>query len=201
MKKLLIATTNPGKLLEYNVLFKDLPVKLVTLKDLNITDVAEEDGKTFEENAVKKVEFYSKFVDFPVLAEDGGLEIDHLNGEPGVMSRRWPGHEATDQELVDLAIKKLEGVPMKKRGAQLKVAVAISIDGKVDLFDGVLRGVITEKPEASIIPGFPFRSMFYLPEMAKVLGDMTMEEEAEIAHRKQAIKKALPIIEKYYAGH
>jgi len=197
MKKLLIATTNPGKLQEYRVIFKDFPIKILTLKDLGITESAKEDGKTFKENAIKKVKFYSKFVDFPVLAEDGGIEIDCLNGEPGVRSRRWPGHEATDQELIDLIIEKLKGVPFKKRTAQFRVVIAILIENKIETFEGVIKGIITEEPKTSVIPGYPFRSMFYIPEIGKVFGELSIEEETKIAHRKKAIKKALPIIKKH----
>ena len=92
MKKVLIATTNPAKIVEYGEIFKQLklPVNLVSLKDLNIKNKVEEDGKTFEENAIKKADFYSKLSNLPTLSDDGGLEIDYLNGEPGIRSRRWP---------------------------------------------------------------------------------------------------------------
>lgn len=197
MKELLIATTNPGKILEYRVILKDLPLALVTLKDLNIKADVEEDGKTFKENAIKKVKFYSKLAGLPTISEDGGLEIDYFNGEPGVKSRRWPGYEATDEELINMTLEKLRGVPLKKRGAQLRVVIALSIDEEVRTFEGILRGVIMEKPIKKIIPGYPFRTLFYLPKIKKVLGELTMEEEAVVAHRKKALEKALPIIKKY----
>ncbi|MBI2449993.1 MAG: non-canonical purine NTP pyrophosphatase [Candidatus Nealsonbacteria bacterium] len=197
MKKLLVATTNPGKILEYRVLLKNLPLELVTLKDVNIKDGVEEDGKTFEENAIKKVKFYSQFVDFPTLAEDAGLEIDYLDGEPGVKTRRWLGREASDQELIDLTLAKLKGVPAEQRGARLKTVIALNIFGKINTFEGILRGVIMEKPIDKIIPGYPFRSLFFVPGVSKVLGEFTMEEEAKIAHRKKAVEKALPLLSQY----
>lgn len=198
MKKLLIATTNPGKILEYKVILKDLPIELVTLKDLNITADVQEDGKTFEENAIKKVKFYSKLVNLPTIAEDSGLEIDYLNGEPGVHTKRWLGYDASENELISATLERLKGVPMEKRGAQLRVAIAIAIsDGEIKTFEGAIRGFIMEKPIAKIIPGYPFRTLFYLPEIKKVLGELTMEEEAKFAHRKKAVEKVLPIIKKY----
>src|SRR3989338_763320 len=121
MKKLLVATQNPGKILEYKELLKNLPIEVITLQDLGITEEAPEDAPTFEENAKLKATFYSKFVDFPTIAEDSGLEIDHLNGEPGVKSRRWPGHRATDDELVKMIEEKMQGVPKEQRGAQFRV--------------------------------------------------------------------------------
>lgn len=197
MKKLLIATTNPGKILEYKILLKDLPLKLITLKDLKLKTKIREDGKTFKENAIKKVKFYSKLTGLATLAEDSGIEIDYLKGEPGVKSRFWPGYKASDRELIKLILKKLKGVPLKKRGAQLKVVMALAIDGKIKTFDGVLRGIIIKKPIKKIIPGYPFRSLFYLPEIKKVLGELPLKKEAEIAHRKKAIEKALPTLKKF----
>ena len=197
MAKLLIATTNPGKVLEYRVILKNLPIELVTLKDLNIKNNIEEDGKSFEENAIRKVKFYSELTKLPTIAEDSGLEIDYLGGEPGINSRRWPGYEASDEELIQITLDKLKGVPQNQRGAQLRVVIALAINNDIKTFEGVIRGLITEKPIAKIIPGYPFRTLFYIPGINKVLGELTMEEEAEIAHRKQALEKALPIIKKY----
>jgi len=195
MKNVILATTNPGKILEYQTLFKELklPINLITLKDAGIFIDIEEDGKTFEENAIKKANSYSTYTDLPVLAEDGGLEIDYLNGEPGVYSRRWPGYEATDKELLDILFEKMKGVPRDKRGAQFKVVVALKISKDNDpiLAEGSLRGQIEEEVKSSIIPGFPFRSVFYLESIGKTLGEVTMEEEAKIAHRRMALNQLI----------
>ena len=196
MKKLLLATTNPGKVLEYKEILKDLAIEIISLRDLKLENSqVEEDGKTFEENAIKKSKFFCELTKLPTLADDGGIEIDALNGEPGVKSRRWPGYEATDEELIKMTLDKLGGLPKEKRGAQLRCSIAISFPGeeKIHLFEGILRGFITEKP-IGIIPGFPFRSLFYLPEIGKVLGELTMEEEAKIAHRKKAMEEAIPLL-------
>ena len=199
MKKILIATKNPGKLLEYCELMKELPFEIATLKDLGIGDEPEENQPTFEENAAKKANFYSHFVDFPVLAEDSGLEIDYLKGEPGVLSRRWPGYKATDEELIEIALKKLENVPVDKRGAQFRVVMALKFPNDENIFfgEGIMRGFLTEKPIEKIIPGYPFRSLFYNPDVDKIIGELTMEEEAKIAHRKDALKILLPHLLKY----
>ena len=196
MKKILVATHNPGKITEYKEILGAHSLEFLLLDDLNISEEPEETGKSFEENAVMKAEFYSQFTDLPVLAEDGGLEIDYLNGEPGVHSRRWPGHKATDKELIDMALTKLKGVPMEKRGAQFRVSVAFKKDQKAKIItaEGALRGFILEEPGAKIVPGFPFRSMFYIPEIGKVLGELTMESEAKIAHRRIAIAKLMPFL-------
>ncbi|MBI2624921.1 MAG: non-canonical purine NTP pyrophosphatase [Candidatus Nealsonbacteria bacterium] len=197
--KLLIATHNKGKLLEYQLIFKEfLPeLAVLALSDLNIKEKAPEDGATFEENAVQKAKFYSGLANLPTLADDGGLEIDYLNGEPGVKSRRWPGYEASDEELVKMALEKLKGIPFEKRGARLRAVAAFALPKeKVFTFEGILNGFITEKP-INIIPGYPFRAIFYLPDIKKVLGELTMEEEAVLAHRRKAVEAAIPIIKKH----
>lgn len=196
MQKILIATKNPGKVLEYREIFAGLPFEIVTLADFDIKSEPKEDAKTFTQNALKKADFYSKLVNLPLIAEDSGLEIDYLNGKPGVLSRRWSGHEASDEELLDIVLSKLKGVPKDKRGAQLRVVVAFkaSVKKAAITAEGVLRGYITEKPMAKIVPGYPFRAVFYVPELGKVLGALTMEGEAHVAHRKKAIKKLMPRI-------
>lgn len=196
MKKLLIATNNPAKIAEYKIILKNLPLELITLGDLNIKTSVEEDGETFEENAIKKAKFYSKLSGLPTLAEDGGIEIDHLNGEPGVKSRRWPGYEASDEELINMTFEKLKGVPLKKRGAQLRVVIALVANNETKISGGAIRGIILEKPVETHIPGYPFRSVFYIPTMKKVFAEMTEEEEMLVSQRKKAVEKLLPIIEK-----
>lgn len=200
MRKLLIATNNEGKIREYKEIFGQLeiPVDLVSLKELNIKEKIEETGKTFGENAVQKAEFYGKLSGLPTLADDGGLEIDYLNGEPGVKSRRWPGYEASDEELVNIVLKKLEGVLENKRKASLRIVLALFIPNlKSYSFEAKLRGIITETPYKKLIPGYPFRAIFYLPEFKKVYGEIDFKEEAEIGHRRKAVEEALPIIKKY----
>ena len=197
MKELLIATTNPGKLLEYKGIFKEfgLALKLVSLKDLKISQDIEETGKTFEENAAQKAKFYHNLSGLAVLADDAGLEIDCLNGEPGVKTRRWPGYQASDRQLIEMTLDKLKAVPSEKRGAQMRAVAALVFPGKekVYTFEGVLRGSIAETPMAAeIIKGYPFRSIFIPSGGKKYLGEMSV-----VAHRKQALARALPTLKKY----
>lgn len=196
MKKLLIATNNPGKVLEYGEIFKELkvPVRLVSLKELDIKERMEETGKTFVENAIQKAKFYYKLSKLPTLSDDAGIEIDYLGGEPGVRSRRWPGYEASDEEIIKFTLEKLKGVPKDKRGAQLRAVVGLVFpeNKKVYTFEGILRGFIAEKPIKREIEGYPFRSLFIPLGNNKYLGELHI-----VAHRKQAVEKALPIIKKY----
>lgn len=197
MNKLLIATTNQGKLLEYKTLLADFPVALTSLKEEGISLGVEEDGETFEENAIKKAREYCAISNMPVLADDGGIEIDYLGGEPGVKSRRWPGYEASDQELVSMTLAKLAGVEWESRTAKLKVVIALKFPGdeKIYIAEGFKNGYIRKNP-LNFTAGYPFRSLFYLPEIGKTYSELSPEEEAKIAHRSEAITKLMPILEK-----
>ena len=197
MKELLIATTNSGKLLEYQAIIKDfnLEIKAVSLKEINKEQKIEETGQTFEENATQKARFYHSLSDLATLADDAGLEIDYLAGEPGVKTRRWPGYEASDQELIQMALHKLKGVPPDKRTAQLRAVIALVFPGdeKNYTFEGILRGHIAETPMTTKrFDGYPFRSIFIPQGENHYLGELSI-----IAHRRQAFERALPIIKKY----
>ena len=189
MKKLLIATTNPGKVSEYMAIFDEmgLAVEAISLKDAGITQKMEETGNTFEENAIQKAKFYYKLSGLATLSDDAGLGVDYLNGEPGVKSRRWPGYEASDEELQCMALDKLNGVPAEKRGAQLRAVIALMFPGEeiAYTFEGVLRGHITQKPFDKIVAGYPFRSIF-------------VTAGNQFGHRKQAMEKALPLLKKNF---
>lgn len=201
MKKLLIATTNPGKLNEIKSFLKDLPLELVSLNDLGISQRATEDGISFEENSFKKATFYAKISHLPTLADDGGLEIDYLKGEPGVESRRWiNGLEASDEELINFTLKKLKGLPLKNRKAQLRAVLALVLpDGKKYASEGKIRGIIAVKPyNSKRTIGFPFRSLLYLPRLKKFYNedDLTREENLKYNHRGKALVKLRKIIKR-----
>ena len=196
MKELLIATNNPGKFREYKEVFKQLklPIKLTSLKELKIKEKVEETGKTFRENAVIKARFFSKLSRLPTLADDAGIEIDYLRGEPGVKSRRWLGYKLTDEEIINTALKKLEGVPKRKRSARLKAVMGLIFppNKKIYTFEVFLRGFIAEKPINKRVNGYPFRSIFIPLGKKKYLGQL-----GAVAHRKKAVEKSLPTIKKY----
>ena len=130
--KLLIATHNPAKVIEYKRYLSDLELELVSLSDLNITEEAPEDGKTFEENAVKKVKFYHKLSNLPVIGDDGGLMIDALDDAPGVKSRRWLGYRMTDEEMIQSVIERMKNIPEGKRTCHLVGIIDLAMsNGKV----------------------------------------------------------------------
>lgn len=181
--KILIATKNPAKAKEVAKYLGD------NFEKVNLGAEApdvEETGKNFLENATLKARTYFEWSGLPSVSDDGGLEIDALNGEPGVMSRRWPGHEASDQELIDLALSKLKDVPWEKRTAHLRT-VGIYYDGKNTLHvEGGIDGYIVEKQTEPCEKGYPFRAIFWIPKFNKLYQDLTHEEHEEINHRRVA---------------
>ena len=199
MQRLLIATKNKGKINELREFLSDLPVELVSLSDVGITDDVEEDGGTYEENSQKKALFYAKLANLPAIGDDSGLEIAALGGAPGIKSRRWVGHDATDEELVEHLKKVAKDLPDDNRNALFRAVISFALpDGKIFSVEGLVKGFITREPEMSLLEGYPYRSFFYLPEIRKFYheSDLTPEEMKLYNHRYIAIEKLKPIIER-----
>ena len=190
MQELLVASHNQGKIKEFKKLLADWPFEIVDLNDVGIAQNVEETGKTFEENARLKAEYYFKLSGLPTLSDDGGIEIDALNGEPGVKSRRWKGYEMTDQEMVDYTLERLNGVPTEKRTARLKCVLCLKFpDREAICTEGAIEGTITEKPEAELQAGYPFRCIFHVTKFNKIYEAMTPEEYASVSQRVAALNK------------
>lgn len=197
MKKLLIATTNKGKLHELSGFLKDLPVELLSLSDVGIDQDVEEDGKTYQENAEKKARFYSQLSGLPAIADDGGLEIAALSNEPGIHSRRWLGYAATDQELIDHMVTVAKELPQDNRNARFIMVDCFSVpSGETYCQEGSVEGIIAENPSLNFLEGYPYRSFFYLPQIQKYYfeTELTPEEMKQYNHRYIAIQKLLPKI-------
>jgi XTP/dITP diphosphohydrolase len=183
--RLLIATKNPAKFDEMRQFLGSF--SLVPLPR-NAPDIAET-GATFEENAVLKARAYFDRYHIATVADDGGLEIAALGGEPGVYSRRWPQadetmpyREKTDDELIELALAKLEGAA--DRSARLRVVGAYYDGTRTLTATAAIDGVIaTERPD-SYEKGYPFRSIFLVPQFGKLFRDLTLEEHEAINHRR-----------------
>lgn len=197
-KKLLIATTNPGKLREYREAFKKLDVEILSLKDFpDMPDVVET-GTTFEENAILKATQCGHIVGIPTIADDGGLEIDILGGAPGVYSHRWidRSRESTDEELIKHTLALLENVPDAKRTARLALVCAFDDGEEVHTAEATIEGRIITTFPATYEHGFPFRALLYIPQYEKMYDALTEEEHNEINHRRKAIEELKPIIKK-----
>lgn len=198
-QKLLIATHNEGKKKELQDFFSDLPLELVSLSDLGITHDVEEDGSTYKENSQKKALTYAKMSGLPAIADDGGLEIAALNGEPGVKSRRWLGRDATDDELAAHLAKVSASLPADKRDALFRVVLSLALpDGRVWSVEGFVNGIIAKKPLGVTAPGLPYRTFFYLPKIAKYYHehDLSEAEMKRFNHRYKAAKKLKSIIKR-----
>lgn len=202
MNKLLIATTNPGKLAEIKKYLSTVPIQFMGLKDVHITDSVEETGKTFKENAILKAKYYFQKSGLPTIADDGGFEIDALGGEPGVRSHRWidPTRESSDEELIAYTLEKMRGLPRAQRGAQLRLVLALVLpDGQLFTSESRVTGIVPVNPTGTYVKGFPFRSLLFLPAIQKYYNqdELTDEENAAYNHRKKALEKLIPIIKKY----
>ena len=193
--KLLIASHNPAKVEEYKHYLFDLPLELISLSDLNVKEEAPEDGKTFEENAIKKAKFYHQLTKLPVITDDGGLMIDALNGAPSVKSRRWLGYKMTDEEMIQSVIEKMKDIPEGKRTCHLVGVVVLTMpDGTVHTQWAQIDGMVAQRPSDKRLNGFPYRSFFYIPQFKKFYLELTSEEHEEINHRKFALLKLRPYL-------
>ncbi len=200
MPKLLVATSNEGKFGQYREQLKGLPLELVSLSDLGLHSI-EETGKSFEDNAILKAQTYFQQSGLPCVADDGGLEIDYLNGEPGIYSRRWKtGDEnVTDKELIDYTIDKMLGIPWEKRTARFRMVMAfIDSQGAVHLAKDSTEGYIPFEASRISQKGVPFDAVLYIPRFNKIRSELTEVEHAQISQRVLALTKLKPEIKKNF---
>ena len=201
-KELLYATNNPGKKFEVSRHLSHNGILVVTPGELGINIDVPETGNSSEENAVLKVRAYATLAGNKlILADDTGLEVDALDGEPGIHVRKWKDgqNRMTDQEIIDYCIERMRGIPRDKRGAQFRTVLALGIPGSdIEIFEGTLEGYILEKPSVQRVGGFPFESLFFVPEWNMLLGDarqLPVEKKQHLLnHRERAIEKAIPRI-------
>jgi len=197
MPKLLIATSNPGKIREYRFLLEGLGYQITTLTEEGIAKVVTESGNTYEQNARLKAITYAKLSQLTTLADDSGLEVDALNGEPGVKSARFAGEAATDAEKVNFILAKLNGVPWERRTARFKCVIAIaSPGGRAEICYGECHGMIAF--EAKGENGFGYDPIFSLPEIGKTMAELHPEMKNQISHRARASQKAHQVLKQLH---
>ena len=198
-RKILVATTNPGKIAELRALL-DIDLEWAGLLDFEGIDEIQEDGETFAENALKKALGYAQATGLWTIADDSGLVVDALGGEPGVKSSRFSGDEEknADRTLIDhrniaKLLRLLEGVPREKRTARFVCCLCLASPEKVLAeTQGTLEGLINDKPVGE--NGFGYDPIFFVPHLNKTVAQLTPEEKNAISHRGNAIRKLKPLL-------
>lgn len=193
MPKLLLASSNPGKIREYRLLLGDLGYQIVTLSEQGLSKVTTESGNTYEQNAEMKATTYAKLSQLITLADDSGLEVDALHGKPGIHSARFAGKNATDADRVTKLLTMMGSIPWDRRTAHFKCVIAIATpEGELRLCQGKRHGIIAF--EAKGENGFGYDPIFYLPELAKTMAELPLELKNQLSHRGQAAQKARNIL-------
>ena len=193
MQKLLIATTNAGKVREISLLLGSLPYEVVGLQDLaTIPPPVEETGTTFTANAILKSEYYFAATGLLSLADDSGLEVDALDGAPGVFSARFAGEDATDSDRVAKILELLKEIPDAQRTTRFVCSIALTgkINGKTQtrVFEGFAEGLITHEPRGT--GGFGYDPIFFDKEIGLTFAELTREEKSARSHRGKALAAA-----------
>jgi XTP/dITP diphosphohydrolase len=197
MNELLIATNNRGKVEELQALLNDLPVRLVTPADIHLQLEVDEDGTTYAENAEKKALAFAKASGLVSLADDSGLEVEALDGAPGLYSARYlsrPG--ATDADRRAYLLRNL-GNKSKPWKACFRATIAIAVPGEgVQLADGECRGEIISEERGE--GGFGYDTIFLIPPLGRTMAELDMDEKNKVSHRARAVMNARPILIKIF---
>ena len=197
LDKLLLATNNQAKVREYKELLRDLPFELVSLAELGITTTVSEVGESLEENARLKATVLAVESQLLALADDSGLEVDALGGEPGRLSARYAGEGASDRDRIDYLLARLEGVSWERRTARFRCVIAIATpEGEVELCSGECQGFITFEPGGE--QGFGYDPVFYLAELDKTMAELPLEIKNQVSHRGKAARQACRWLRRKY---
>ncbi len=197
--RLLIASANRGKVAEYRELLDGLQCDLLSLQDAGISGEVEETGNTYEENARLKAVTCASRSGLVTLADDSGLEVDALDGEPGVFSARYAGSNATDAQRVAYLLEKLKGVPAEQRGARFVCVIAVAVPGgDVTFCRGECPGVIVTQPRGT--RGFGYDPAFFLPELGVTVAELPPDVKNRLSHRGRAAVKARRVLQQFIDG-
>ena len=190
---LVIATRNKGKTAEIRDLFEDFPVGIKNLDDFGPIPPVKEDGSTFDENAYKKASFAARILGMPALADDSGLIVEVLGGAPGVLSARYAGENASDEQRCARLLKEMEGKTNRKAAFECVISIAVPT-GPALTYEARVEGLIAEKPVGS--NGFGYDSIFYYPPLKKTFAELTRNEKNRISHRGKALNELRDEFEK-----
>ena len=197
--KLAAATKNINKIKEIREKFTGLKeIEILSLTDFENPPDIIEDGTTFEENALKKAREIFEFTKLAVLADDSGLEIDALDGEPGIYSARYGGEYTNDEDKNRLILERMKNIPEDKRSARFVCVIAIILPDKTEYaVKGVCEGIISYEMKGG--NGFGYDPIFYLPQYRKTMAELSLSEKNRISHRALALEKAEDILRKITA--
>lgn len=194
MIEIVLATRNKDKVKEIKEVLKGLKIHFLSLDDFPSAPHVQEDGKSLEENAIKKASKIAKFTDKIALADDSGLEVEALSGKPGVYSSRFAGEKASYEDNNKKLLKLLKDTPPEKRKAQFKCIIAIAKPiGEIKLTQGIRQGFITKECRGK--NGFGYDPVFFIPQYRKTFAEMSIEEKNKISHRAKALQKAKKMIQ------
>lgn len=194
MRKVIFATTNAGKMKEVRVILEGLDIELLSLKDLNLQVDIDENGTTFEENAMIKAETIRDLTGEIVLADDSGLEVDYLDKAPGVYSARFLGEETSYDVKNNYILDKLKDISGQDRSARFVCAIACAIPGEQTIVErATIEGFIGDTIAGE--NGFGYDPIFYVPEFGCSTAQMTMEQKNQISHRGKALRKIKGMLE------
>lgn len=195
LKELVLATRNRDKAAEIAVLLGDLGIRIRTLADFPEAPDVVEDGETCEANAVKKAAAIARYTGLPAVADDTGLEVEALGGQPGVYAARYAAANATYEDNWRKLLRELQGIPREKRRARFVTVAAVAWpSGEVKVVEGVLEGVIAEAPSGT--HGFGYDPVFLVPELGKSLAQLAPEEKNRVSHRARAFGKIKELLER-----
>jgi XTP/dITP diphosphohydrolase len=183
---LVIATKNQGKIAEIQDLLVAFAVKLKNLDDFGPIPEVEEDGETFDENAYKKASFTAKILGIPALADDSGLMVEALDGAPGVLSARYAGENATDEQRIAKLLNALKGKANRRAAFECALSIAVP-SGPALTFEARCEGLISEQPAGQ--NGFGYDPIFYYPPLNKTFAQMTLKEKSQVSHRGKALNE------------
>ena len=188
--KIVAASSNKNKIIEIKDKFSKIPeIEIIPLSEYNNIPEIIEDGDTFLENAIKKAKIIRDFTGEITIADDSGLVVDFLNGEPGVYSARYGGENLTDIDRYNLVLKKMSGVESDKRTARFICEIVIAFpNGRIITAAGACEGMITYEPSGT--NGFGYDPIFYLPEFKSTMAEISLAEKNKISHRGKALEAA-----------
>ncbi len=199
-QKLLVATHNQGKVREFAEMLADMQIEFLSLDDAGITMDVEETGSTFRENALLKANTYAQKTGLLTLADDSGLEVDALDGAPGIYTARYGGAGLTHKERYLYLLKNLTAVSPENRSARFRCVIVLTAPNGVLLgeSEGICEGMIAQEPVGD--GGFGYDPVFYLPERQRTMAQLSSSIKHQISHRGQAIKQIEPLLREILAA-